>query len=162
MSTTSRMIGRVLCVLATAGALALPAVAQGAAPEKYLELLRSDLRTGKVEIMTDALDLPQAQADAFWPLYREYETELSALGDRRVSMVKRFAEKYGTMTDADAATFAKDWFALHRDRLKLREKYYAKVAKAISSMVAARFIQVENTLGMLLDLQIAAELPLLE
>jgi len=162
MLTTSRIIGRVCCVLATAGALALPALAQGSAPEKYLELLRGDIRNAKVEILTEALDLPQAQADAFWPIYREYDTELSALGDRRVSMVKRFAEKYGTMTDVDAAAFGKDWFALQRDRLKLREKYHAKVAKATSSLVAARFIQVENTLGMLLDLQIAAELPLLE
>jgi len=139
----------------------VPMLAQSA-PEKYLELLRSDVRAEKVAILTEALDLPQAQADAFWPLYREYDAELSALGDRRVVMVKSFAEKYGTLTDADADTFAKEWFSLQSDRQKLRQKYYGKIAKATSSLVAARFLQVENTLGMLIDLNIAAELPLLE
>lgn len=142
----------------------LPAAAQSASetPEKYLELLRSDIRTEKVAILTEALDLPEAQADAFWPLYREYDTELTSLLDRRVSLIKSFAEKYGTLTDADADEMAKEFFALQSDRNKLRQKYYGKIAKATSSVVAARFVQVENVIGMLIDLNVAAELPLLE
>ena len=66
------------------------------------------------------------------------------------------------LTDADADTFVKEWFSLQTDRTKLRQKYYGKISKATSSLVAARFLQVENTLGMLIDLNIAAELPLLE
>jgi hypothetical protein len=112
--------------------------------------------------MTEALELTDAQGSAFWPIYREYDTELSALGDRRIALIKTFAAKYGTMTDADASTFAKDYFALHKDRLKLREKYFDRVAKATSSVIAARFVQVETVVGNLIDLQIAAELPLFE
>ena len=137
------------------------AMAQSA-PEKYLELLRGDVRAERVEILTEALDLPPAQADAFWPLFREYDTELTALSDRRVALIKRFAEKYGTLTDADADGIAREWFKLQNDRNKLRQKYYGKIAKATSSLVAARFIQVEHTVGMLIDLNIAAELPLME
>ena len=144
------------------GGTAVVAAQAQETPEKYLELLRSDVRTEKVAILTEALELPQTQADAFWPLYREYDTELNVLGDRRVALVKRFAEKYGTLTDADADTFVKEWFSLQTDRTKLRQKYYGKISKATSSLVAARFLQVENTLGMLIDLNIAAELPLLE
>lgn len=143
-------------------ALAVPALAQDDSPEKYLELLRSDLRTGKVEILTEALNLTDQQAAAFWPIYREYDKEAAALGDRRVTLVKRFVEKYGTFTEEEAGLFMKDWFAIQKDRLKLREKYFGKVAKATSNKLAARFIQVENAIGMLLDLQIAAESPLFE
>jgi len=153
-------IGFVLTLVGAIGAVGQ--VGAQSTPEKYLELLRSDVRADKVAILTEALDLPQAQADAFWPLYRAYDTELTALGDRRVALVKRFAEKYGTMTDVDAEAVAKEWFALQNERLKLREKYYGKIAKATSSLVAARFIQVENVLGMLIDLNIAAELPLMK
>jgi hypothetical protein len=141
--------------------LGLPALAQEA-PEKYLELLRSDLRTEKVEIVTEALQLSEADAAAFWPIYRQYETELSALGDRRIALIKQFADAWGAVTDEAASGFADDWFAIQKDRLKLREKYFGRIEKATSSKIAARFTQVENTLGMLLDLQIAAELPLLE
>jgi hypothetical protein len=139
-----------------------PALAQGATPETYLELLRSDVRTTKIEILTDALNLTEQQAGAFWPIYREYDTENSKLGDRKLAMVKSFAATYGTTTGEQASVFAKDWFDLQSDRLKLRERYFDKVAKAVSPLVAARFIQVENVIGMLIDLQIAAEVPLME
>jgi hypothetical protein len=153
-----------LCCLAAFAVAGAAAFAQEAtpAPDKYLELLRSDLRTGRVEVLTEALDLTDVHAAAFWPIYRQYETELEALGDRRVALVKNFAAKFGTMTDTDAATIAKDWFSIQKERTKLREKYHEKVAKATSELIAARFIQVENTIGMLIDLQIAAELPLME
>ena len=148
-------------VLLVAGG-ALPASAQSPTPEAYLELLRSDVRTAKVEILTEALALTTPQGEAFWPIYREYDTELAKLGDRRVAMIKGFAETYGSITDEQATLFAKDWFALHGDRLKLRKNYFGKVSKAVSPLVAAQFIQLENVIGMLIDIQVAAELPLME
>jgi hypothetical protein len=159
-----RRVVPVRSALVSAAVLACVGLAHAddAAPDKYLELLRSDVRTARVEILTEALDLTEEQGAAFWPIYREYDTELSALGDRRIALVQHFAEKYGVLTDEDAAAMAKEWFGIHKDRLKLREKYFGKVAKVTSSLVAARFIQVENVLGTLIDLQIAAELPLLE
>ena len=151
--------GVVLCVIAAA-TLGIPALAQEASVDKYVELLRSDLRTQKVQVLTEALDLPEAQAAAFWPIYREYENELAAIGDRRVSLIKRFAEGYGKMTSAEVDSFARDYFAVQKDRIKLREKYFKKVEKATSSVTAARFVQVENVIGTLVDLQINAEMPL--
>ena len=139
-----------------------PSSAQSTTPEAYLELLRSDVRTAKVEILTEALALSGPQGEAFWPVYREYDTELAKLGDRRIAMIKAFAETYGSITDEQATQFAKDWFALHSDRLKLRKSYFNKVSKAVSPLIAAQFIQVENVIGMLIDIQVAAELPLME
>lgn len=152
----------VVCVLVVTCGGVLAVQAQDEAPEKYLELFRSDLRATKIDVLTDALDLTQEQGEAFWPIYRQYEQEYAVLGDRRVALIRDFSEKYGTLTDADAAAIAKESFSIQKERLKLREKYYRKVEKAISSLVAARFIQVDQTLNMMIDLQIAAELPLLE
>ena len=148
-------------ILLVAG-VASPSSAQSTTPEAYLELLRSDVRTAKVEILTEALNLSGQQAEAFWPIYREYGTELAILGDRRIAMIKIFVETYGSTTDEEAALFAKEWFTLQSDRLKLRKKYFGKVSKAVSPLLAARFIQVENLIGMLIEIQVAAELPLME
>ncbi len=151
----------VVTVLLVAG-VASPSSAQSPTPEAYLELLRSDVRTSKVEILTEALALSEPQGTAFWPIYREYDTELAKLVDRKIVMIKAFAETYGSITDEQATLFAKDWFALHSDRLKLRKKYFDKVSKAVSPLIAAQFIQLENIIGLLIDIQIAAELPLME
>jgi len=146
--------------LAALAASGRPALAQ--TPEKYLELLRSDVRAAKVEILTEALDLSNKDADAFWPIYRAYDAELATVGDRRVALIKKFAATYGTTTEEAAAAFAKEWFGIQDDRAALRRKYYGKVAKATSNIIAARFIQVEHLVGMLIDIQIAAELPLVQ
>jgi len=163
MTSTMRLRTGLLATIIGLAALAAsgrPALAQ--TPEKYLELLRSDVRAAKVEILTEALDLSDKDADAFWPLYRAYEADLATIGDRRVALIKKFAATYGTTTEDAAATFAKEWFGIQDDRTALRKKYFGKVSKATSSIIAARFIQVENLVGMLVDIQIAAELPLVQ
>jgi hypothetical protein len=131
-------------------------------PEKYLEILRSDVSASKVQILTEALDLSEKDSAAFWPIYRAYDAELAAIGDRRAALVKKFAATYGTTTDEQASSFAKEWFGLQDDRNALRKKYFGKVAKETSSITAARFMQVEHLVGMLIDIQIAAELPLVQ
>ena len=151
----------ITCCFAAIIALGVPAFAQ-ATPETYLELLRSDVRAARVEILTEALKLSDAEGTTFWPIFREYDTELMKISDRRVALIKSFVESYESTTDEQVSSFAKEWFAIQSDRLKLRKKYFNKAAKAVSPNVAARFTQVENVIGMLIDIQIAAELPLVE
>jgi hypothetical protein len=154
-------------VLSVVGILAL-AIASGGAvvaqetPEKYMELLRSDVRTAKTGIMTEGLELSSDEADLFWPIYRTYDMELSALGDRRVALIKQYIDRWGSIDDEGAETFATEWFSLQNARLKLLKSYHKKISKATSPLVAARFVQIENVIGKLIDLQIAAELPLME
>ena len=66
------------------------------------------------------------------------------------------------MTDDKAAELAKTSFKIESDRSKLREKYYKKFAKDISPLVGARWLMVERTINNLMDLQIAAEMPLIQ
>jgi hypothetical protein len=150
------------CGALLAGLAVCTSPAQAETPETYLELLRSDVRTARVDLLTEALELTAEESELFWPIFREYDTELMTLGDRRVALIKAFLESYDAATDEDVSGFAKEWFALHHDRLKLRKRYFNKVSKAVGVRVATRFVQVENIVGMLIDIQIAAELPLVE
>lgn len=161
MSSSRPTAVAVLCCVVALSVVATPAKEEFT-PSAYLELLRADVRLERMGILREALDLSEEQGKAFWPIFREYDLELQGLGDRRVALVQTFVDSYGTFTDDQVTSFAKDWFALHSDRLKLRKKYFDRVSKAVSPKVAAQFIQVENVVGMLIDLQIAAELPLLD
>ncbi len=139
-----------LAVMAGALAAVTPVLAQG---DQYMELLRQDLHTDKVAIMTASMGLTTEQGDAFWPIYREYQTELSEIGDKRIAMIKSYAENYETMTGDKAGDLMKDWFNQQKDRLKLLEKTAKKVAKATDPVIAVRFVQVENVLNRIIDLQ---------
>jgi len=54
----------------------------------------------------------------------------------------------------------KNAFKSKKDALSLLEKTAKKVSKDVDPVTAARFIQVENTLNLLIDLQLAGEIPL--
>jgi hypothetical protein len=130
--------------------------------ENTLELLRSDLKTQKVAIITASLPLTQTQADLFWPIYRDYSNELSKLGDRRLAILKEFAAAYDKIDEKTAEKLVKESLSIANDRNDLLEKYYKKVAKAVGVITAARFLQVENQILTLIDAQIIDQVPLVK
>ena len=125
----------------------------------YVELLRSDVRTSKVAIITEVMGFTEAEDAAFWPIYREYDLEMSKLADERVGMIRDYAAAYGTLTDERAAGLASKALDLEARRTAAKAKCYERVKTALSPRTALRFLQVEHQLQLLIDLQIAAALP---
>ncbi len=130
--------------------------------DSFIELLRSDVKTGKKEIITEVMEFTEAEATAFWPEYRNYELDLDKLGDARMVMIKDYADNIDTMTDDKAKKIIGKAFDFREDRLKLQNKYFKKFAKIITPIKAAQWVQVENQITLLIDLQISSELPLIE
>ena len=60
----------------------------------YIELLRSDLRSQKIAIITEVMQFTEDEDTKFWPVYREYETELAKLNDERLALIKDYAANY--------------------------------------------------------------------
>ena len=52
------------------------------------------------------------------------------------------------------------WFAAQRARLDLLEKYHGKIEESLSSVQAGQFLQIENQIGIFIDLTIASEMPM--
>lgn len=132
------------------------------AQDQYAELLKSDLKTQKVAVITEAMGLEEGQSEPFWQIYRDYDYELSSIVDRRIAIIKDYAANFTGMTDDKADELAKTSFQIESDRAKLREKYYKKFAKEISPLVGARWLMIERTINNLMDLQIASEMPLIQ
>jgi hypothetical protein len=126
----------------------------------YAELLRSDVRAQKVAIITEVMGFTEAEDKAFWPIYREYDLEMSRLGDERVALIGQYASKYANLTDPDAESLARTAMDLETRRQGARAKCYERVKAATSPRTALRFLQVEHQLQLLIDLQIAAALPI--
>src|SRR3954452_3913472 len=93
-----------LCVMVFVCGLPAVAAAQDSQTKTvnltaYAELLRSDIRLQKVAIITDAMESTAAEAAAFCSLSREYDGEMSKLGDERVALVAEYARNYEKLTD---------------------------------------------------------------
>jgi hypothetical protein len=152
-----RLFLKICPLLLIAGFAAQNANAQ----EEYFELLRSDIRADRVAIVTQAMMLSDADGAVFWPIYREYEYEQSKLGDTKIALIKDYADGYMTMTDELAKDLMDRVFKLDKEMLDLQKKYFKKMDKELPSTVAVKFFQIDRQIIMLLNLQIASELPLI-
>ena len=128
----------------------------------YVELLRSDVRSQKIAILTELLELTEAQDKAFWPIYREYDRELTVLSDERVANIQEYAKSYPDVSDAVADKLILKALDIQARRGALLSKYYERMKQALTPKTAAKFIQIEHQLLMLIDLQISAALPVVE
>ncbi len=152
---TMKVLRRVFLCL-----FALGAVQHADAQENLMSLLRSDVRAEAQRIMTFAMQLSNDDAAKFWPIYREYELERANWGDRRIALIRTFAEQYETLSDDVAEDLAEEMFELLEDRLDLYKEFFERFADDVSPSVGARFVQVERQLNLILDIQIAQEIPL--
>jgi len=128
----------------------------------YVELLRADVRGQKVAILTEMMDFTEQEDAKFWPIYREYDGELSKVNDDRVTLIQEYAKNYDQMTEAVADRLARGALDLEARRNAVKLKYYDRLKTATSAKTAARFLQVENQLLMIIDLQISAALPVVK
>ncbi len=130
--------------------------------QAYTQLLRSDLRKSRTQIMAQVMQLDAEQATAFWPIYKQFESDFKKIGDRGVSLVQTYTNNYDQMTNEVADRLATEALTIEQQRTDLKRQYYEKFKKALDPITAARFIQVENQLENLLSLQIASQLPVMQ
>jgi Spy/CpxP family protein refolding chaperone len=151
----------VLTTLLNAAASAAPAAAASDNIYNYLQLLRSDVNSAKVELLNGIMKLSADDAKKFWPIYRDYENELGKLAVDRTELIAEFVQSHkdGTFDNAKAKDLAKGWFKSQRARLDLLEKYHGKIEKALSAVQAGQFLQIENQIGLFIDVVIASEMP---
>ena len=97
--------------------------------EQDIELLRSDLRSAKKQILAENMKLTDAQAQKFWPVYDAYTQETSKLGDARFALIKEYANSYENMTDAQADSLVNKMATLDEQTATLRAQWIPKFRK---------------------------------
>src|ERR1700746_135098 len=84
--------------------------------EAYTELLRTDLRNAKSQIVGQVMHLDATQAAAFWPIYKQFEADYSKIGDRILGLVKNYIDNYYAMTDEVADQLANQLLNIEQQR----------------------------------------------
>jgi len=128
----------------------------------YIELLRSDIKTQAKFLVSQTMKFSEEDASVFWPLYNEYELELDKLGDKRLANLRDFANNFEKMTDPKADEIINQAFKYQDERLKLKREMYNKLKEKFDAATAAKFIQLEHQIQLIVDLKINAELPLIK
>lgn len=137
---------------------------QGATEQKSIDqdidLMRKDVRSQKKQIIAANLQLTDAEAVKFWPIYDQYTAELVKVNDAKYGVIKEYAQNYDTLTDDHAVALAKNLLSVDAQVAQLRLKYLPLVNGVLPGKKTALFFQLDRRLVMLIDLQLAAAIPM--
>jgi hypothetical protein len=139
-----------------------PAQSKELNTQAYVQLLRADLKASKRTLIKEGMQLDETQAAAFWPVYNQYDVEQSKLGDAKLALINDYAHDFLSMTPDKADQLAHQVMVLDEQRLALRKKYYDLFKKVLPTVLVVRFFQLESQIQLIIDLQIASNLPIIE
>jgi Spy/CpxP family protein refolding chaperone len=144
-------------------AAALASLAAGAAAQSVmdkLEVSRQAVESQRRILVSGALPLTDAEADAFWPLYDAYEKERRPLDDRANRLVADFLAGAATLTDAQAKAMVEEALQIEEGRVRVRRANFGRMVKAIPPRKVARFFQIDNKLDAVVRADVAKQIPL--
>ena len=124
------------------------------------QMLLSQIQADKAAVVLKSLELTDPEARAFTPVYDEYQKERKEIAQRQIAELNKFASNYGSMTDKAAGEILKNWFKIQEDKNDLVKKYAKKFEHVLPKTKVLRFVQVENKLETVVDLQAARVIPL--
>lgn len=163
MELRNRLIVATFAACLSGAALAGDAPAPAADPEvaRQIEAARGAVYARKSAVLQQVLALTPEQQSAFNPVYKAFDDELMALGDRRIALVKEYAGFYNTksLDDKNAKRLVNAALDLKQEQLKLLRTYFGKASKVIGVAKAAEFIQVENAFAAAVDVKFALQVP---
>jgi hypothetical protein len=132
---------------------------QGASNQD-IDLMRQDLRNKKRQIIAENLPLSDDEAEKFWPIYQHYTNDLKQINDDKYALLKDYAQSWGNMSNQDALIYIRRWLEVDQEVQALRSKYVPVVSQVLSGKGTATFFQLDRRISMMMDVQLASQIPL--
>jgi len=155
---------RILMVLGLLGAILLagvPAIAQEK-PADNMQLVLEKIRADKKLLVAENMQLTEAEAKAFWPVYSKYQDELFLLRGRTAKLITDYAAAYDQMSDATAKKLLDESLTIEALGLKLRKAYLPKFRAVVPEVKVVRYYQIENKIHAALAYELGAKIPLMK
>jgi len=127
--------------------------------DSMIAVVRASMRANRTALITAGMDFNEKESKVFWPIYAQYEYERSRLDDRRVVVIKEYAQKYPTLSDAEAKAMAEQMLECDAQQAALKKKYFKKFNKALPALTVTKFFQLERRVDLMMDMQVEASLP---
>lgn len=132
------------------------------AQNSYMEIVRSTIKTEKKALIAEVMELSDTENIPFWEVYNEYDEKLYKLNTNYFTVVTDFADNFENMSSEKATELLNKASKHSIDIAKLEKTYLKKMTKVISPQKTLRFFQAMNKIQVMIDAQLAAEIPLLE
>lgn len=142
-------------------AWAVTAVAQDK-PANNMQILIEKIHADKKLLVADNMQLTEAEAKAFWPVYKQYQDELFLIRMRTAKMIQDYRDAYDKMTNDTARKLLDEYMNIETLMLKLRKAYLPKFRDVLPEVKVVRYYQIENKIHAALVYEIAESIPLMK
>jgi hypothetical protein len=150
-----------LSIVSLAGVLIAPLQpASAQSDQDLIEVARSVITTDRKAVMVGAMDLTDTESKDFWSLYHEYRSAMDKIADDRVELVLNYAKLYPNVPEERAKELLNTYTSLEQRHVETRSAYLKKFGKVLPAAKALRFAQIETRLDLLIQLNLAARIPL--
>jgi hypothetical protein len=130
--------------------------------DEDIQLLRKNLRSERKQVIAANMKLTDAEAEKFWPVYDQYISELVKNNNTKYELIKQYVQQQGNLTDSQAEAAVNQWIQVDESVAQLRLKYVPLFRKVLSAKNTALFYQVDRRIQLMIDLQLASALPVME
>jgi outer membrane PBP1 activator LpoA protein len=130
--------------------------------ETDMQALRAAVKADKRGLVASTLQLTDAEAKKFWPLYDTYQRALATTNRQRAVVVEDLLSLEKPLSDLYAKTLAAELIAADENEIKARRKLQNGVMRALPAKKAARYMQLESKIRAFQDYDIASVFPLLK
>jgi len=131
-------------------------------PSDDMQALFKEIKTDKKALVAENMQLTEAEAKKFWPIYDRYQDELFILRMRSLKLIEDYSKNYESMTNDMAKRLLDEYLTIEKLREKVREAYLPKFRKVLPEIKVARYYQIENKISAVVNYQLATQIPLLK
>src|SRR5262245_20369955 len=144
-------------------ALAMPSVAQDK-PADNMQILRDKIKADKKLLVATNMELTEAEAKGFWPIYDQDQKDLQKINQRIANVLEGYAADVGckSATDEKAKKLIEEAVAIEQAEANLKSTYAPKRSKVLPVKKVARYLQIENKIRAVIKYDLAQGVPLVQ
>ena len=119
--------------------LPLSMVAQQLSPEQ-----QEKFEALKVAFLTEELSLSSKEAQSFWPVYNEMDSQLSEVRDARKKIARNARRNWESMSDAELDQAIVDALDLTQEEIQIKRDFLPKFKEALPMRKVAKLYASED------------------
>ena len=124
-------------------------------PDQDIQFLKSKIRSQKKQIIAANMDLSDAEAEKFWPVYERYAADSAKIYDTKITLFQEYLESFDSMSGDQAESYLGRRAAVEEDMMQVRLKYLPEFRKVLTGRETALFYQIDWRLDLMINLQLA-------
>jgi hypothetical protein len=130
-------------------------------PRDAAEMLRNDLRVDRKALLAEEMHFTEQESAAFWPIYRDYRSEVDKVTDHLVELVLEYGDLYPNVPEKKASEMLSQYAKIESQLLSVKRKYIKKLAKVLPASKVFRFAQLDNRYDLGVRVGLALRIPIL-